>query len=59
MISVAQNLYHQIIELLLNWKEYGRKWSWHNISYCPSTCLKGLRKTTKASIQDSQSLGEI
>jgi hypothetical protein len=41
----------------MNWKGYGRKWSWANLGYYPRICLEGLRKTTK-SCQDSQSLDQ-
>jgi hypothetical protein len=34
---------------MMNWKGYGRNWSWPNLRYYPSIYLEGLRKTTKAS----------
>jgi hypothetical protein len=34
----------------MNWKEYGRKWSWPNLKYYPGICLDGLSKTTETSV---------
>jgi hypothetical protein len=31
----------------MNWKGYGRKWSWNNVRYYPGIFLEGLRKTVK------------
>jgi hypothetical protein len=33
--------------LIMNWKGYGRKWSWPNVQYYPGICLEGLRKIMK------------
>jgi hypothetical protein len=33
----------------MNWKGYGRKWSWPNLRYYPGIFLEGLWKTTKIS----------
>jgi hypothetical protein len=41
--SLAQNI--------ANCREYGRKLSWSQPRYYPSTCRKGLRKTTEISIR--------
>jgi hypothetical protein len=41
----------------MNWREYGRKWSWPNLRYYPGICLEGLRKNTENISQDSQSPG--
>jgi hypothetical protein len=30
---------------IVNWKGCGRKRQWPNVDYCPSTCLKDLRRT--------------
>jgi hypothetical protein len=35
---------------MMNSKECGRKRSWLNLRYYPSTCLEGLRKTMKTSV---------
>jgi hypothetical protein len=42
----------------MNWKGYGRKWSWPNLKYYAGTCLEGLKKTTKTLTQDEQSVGK-
>jgi hypothetical protein len=31
----------------MNWKGYGRMWSWANETYYPSICLDGLMKIGK------------
>jgi hypothetical protein len=41
----------------MNWKGYGRKQLWSNLRSCSGICLEGLRKTTEALGQDSQSPG--
>jgi hypothetical protein len=41
----------------MNWKGWGRKRSWLNLSYYPSIFLEGLRKTTKNFSQDTRSPG--
>jgi hypothetical protein len=41
----------------MNWKGYGREWSWPNLRYYPGIFLEGLRKTTRNLLQDIQSLG--
>jgi hypothetical protein len=33
----------------MNWKEYGRKWSWPNLRYYSSIFKKELRKEKKTS----------
>jgi hypothetical protein len=38
----------------MNCKEYGRKESWPNLRYFPSSCLEGLRKTMKTLSHDNQ-----
>jgi hypothetical protein len=42
---------------MLNWKGFGRKWSWPNLRSNPGICIEGLRKTTKNLSQDSWSPG--
>jgi hypothetical protein len=37
----------------MNWKGYGRKWSWPNFRYYPGICVEELRKTMKNLIQYS------
>jgi hypothetical protein len=41
----------------MNWRRYGRQWSWCNSRYYPGLCLEGLTEFTK-SCQDSWSLGQ-
>jgi hypothetical protein len=31
----------------MHWEGCGRKWSWPNLRYCLSICMKGLGKTTE------------
>jgi hypothetical protein len=38
----------------MNWKECGRKQSWHNLRYYAVIPLEGLRGTVKNISQDSQ-----
>jgi hypothetical protein len=42
---------------MMNWKGCGRKGLWPNGRYYPSTCMNGLRKTTKNISQDSRPPG--
>jgi hypothetical protein len=41
-------------QMIMNWNGCGRKWSWPNLRYYPSGCLKQLTKTMKNLGQDSQ-----
>jgi hypothetical protein len=34
----------------MNWKGYGRKWSWCNLRCYPGICLEKLSKTTKSKV---------
>lgn len=35
----------------MNWNEWGWKWPWRTVKQHPSSCLVGLRKTTKPSVR--------
>jgi hypothetical protein len=35
----------------MNWREFGRKRSWHNSRYCPGIYLELLRHITKTSVR--------
>jgi hypothetical protein len=35
---------------MMDFKQFGRKWPWHNLRYCPTFAWK-LRKTTKKSVR--------
>jgi hypothetical protein len=45
-LSVDQISY-RMIEWLMNWEGFGKKWPWSNLRSFPGICLEGLRKTTK------------
>jgi hypothetical protein len=47
MFSVAQIIFVLNDRMILNWKGYGRKWSWSNWKYHSGIFLEGLRKATK------------
>jgi hypothetical protein len=38
---------------MMNWKGYGRKWSWPSLRYYPSIYLEGLRKNLNQGREDS------
>jgi hypothetical protein len=42
---------------MMNWKGFGRKQSWPNLSYYTDICLEELWKTKKKLFQDSRSPG--
>jgi hypothetical protein len=42
----------------MNWKGYGRKWSWPNLRYYPRISLEVLRKTMENLSQYSWTLGQ-
>jgi hypothetical protein len=42
----------------MNWKGYGRVWSWPNLRYYPSIFLEVVRRILKNSSEDSRSAGQ-
>jgi hypothetical protein len=43
---------------MMNWKGYGRKWSWTNLRKYTGICLERLMKTMKTLHQDIRSSGQ-
>jgi hypothetical protein len=43
--------------MMINWKRFGRKWSWPNFKYYPGIRLEGVGKSTKNLNKDSRSPG--
>jgi hypothetical protein len=44
-LSVPHSIQLRMTGILMNWKGYGRKWSWPSIRYCPCSYQDGIKNT--------------